>query len=187
MRRMGDPLYLSLWLKNFSTLALPLYMKKAMSVLPVSRLEPGGLFRVCALSFREPPVWEEVLEVDVDPQDLATRAQDFLHDDCALQFETRWDLYQWDGDWELKPSPLTLEIYGPEFDSGRGEHVRVDFGAEALFLPQPQSDNLRPVQSNIRSLLHLAQDVENELIIDRRILWSEEEENFVDKLMLMLD
>lgn len=184
---MGDPLYLSLWLKNFSTLALPLYMKKAMGVLPVSRLAPGGIFRVCALNFQEPPVWEEILEVDIDPQSLSTRAQDFLHDDCALQLETRWDIYQWNDDWELKPATITLDIYGPEFDSGRGENVRVDFGREDLFLPNPQSDNLRPVQSNIRSLLHLAQDIENELVVERRLLWSEDEDNFVDKLMLMLD
>lgn len=187
MEVMGDPLYLSLWLKNYSTLALPLYMKKAMSVLPVSRLAPGGVFRVCALNFQESPLWEEYIEGELDPQSLATRAQDFLHDDCALQLETRWELYQWDGDWELKPSTITLDIYGPEFDSGRGEHARVYFGPETLYLPQPQSDQLRPVQSNIRSMLHLAQDIENELMIDRRILWSEDEENFVDKLMVMLD
>ncbi|MBI4889653.1 MAG: hypothetical protein HY821_03445 [Acidobacteria bacterium] len=184
---MGDPLFLSLWLRGYSTMALPLYLKKALGVFPNSKLMPGGILRVFALSFHEAPQLEEFIDGPPDGSAIASRAQEFLHDDCAFQVETRWDLYQWTGEWELKPSKVLIEVYGPEFDSPRAEHVRIDFGPDRLFLPQEQSDHLRPVQSNIRSLLHCAQDLEEELSAERRLLWSEEEEDFSERLRATLD
>ncbi|MBI5282785.1 MAG: hypothetical protein HY858_13955 [Candidatus Solibacter usitatus] len=184
---MGDPLFLSLWLRGYSPLALPVYLKKALGVFPHSKLSPGAVMRVHALSFQEPPVYEEIIHGELDAADMVSRAQPLMHEDCAFQVEARWDLYRWDGEWELKPSTVLLEVYGPEFDSLRGEHVRVDFGSEDLYLPQEYSDQLKPVQSNIRSLLHLAQDLEEELTVERRLLWSEEEEDFAGRLKSMLD
>lgn len=184
---MSDPLFLSLWLRGYSPIALPVYLKKAMAVFPVSKLMPGGALRVYALGFHEAPLLEEFIDGEPSPEAVARRAQEFLHEDCAFQVETRWDLYQWNREWELKPARVLIEVYGPEFDSPRGEHVRLDFGGQQMFLPQEHSDQLRPVQSNIRSLLHLAQDLENELAVDRRILWSEEEEDFASRLRSMLD
>lgn len=184
---MGDALFLSLWLGRYSPIALPVYLKKAMSVFPVSKLEPGGILRVFALNFQEAPQLEEYFDGVPDVSELAGRAQEFLHEDCAVQVETKWDLYRWDGEWELKPSKVLLEVYGPEFDTPRGEHVRLDLGMEGLYLPQAQSDQLKPVQSNIRSVLHLAGDLEEELTVERRLLWSEEDENFAERLRAMLD
>jgi hypothetical protein len=184
---MGDPLYLSLWLRGYSPIAMPVYLRKTLTEFPNSKLLPGGMLSVYALSFHEAPVLEEFIDGAVDPQAVAQRAQEFLHEDSAFQVELRWDLYQWNGDWELKPSPVTIEVYGPEFDTPRAEHVRVEFGGSHLYLPQEQSDHLRPIQSNIRSLLHLSQDLENELSVERRLLWSEEEENFAERLKAMLD
>jgi hypothetical protein len=184
---MADPLYLSLWLKSYSALALPVYLKKALSVFPVSKLSPGAILRVYALSFREAPQLEEFYDGEVDAQDAAARAQDLLHEDCAIQVETKWDLYQWDEEWQLKPARVWIEVYGPEFESDRGEHVRIDFGDEGLFLPSPRSDQLRPVQSNIRSLLHLTQDLAAELSAERQLLWSDNDEDFIEQLRAALD
>lgn len=184
---MGDPLFLSLWLRGFSAIALPVYLRKALSVFPNSTLLPGGVLRVYALSFHESPQLEEFIDGNIDAAAVARRAQEFLHEDCAFQVEARWDLYQWDGEWELKPTRVLIEVYAPEFDAPRGEHFRVDFGGERLYLPHENSDHLRPVQSNIRSLLRFSQDLENELTVDRRILWSEEEENFAERLRATLD
>jgi hypothetical protein len=183
----SDPLFLSLWLRGYSAIALPVYLKKSLAVFPYSKLMAGGVLRAYALSFQESPLLEEFIDGEPVADAMARRAQEFLHEDSAFQLETRWDLYHWTGEWELKPARVLIELYGPEFDAPRGEHVRVDFGAQQLFLPQEQSDQLRPVQSNIRSLLHLAQDLENELAVDRRILWSEEDEDFASRLRSMLD
>ncbi len=184
---MHDPLFLSLWLKNFSPVGLPLYLKKAVSVFPQSRLAPGGVFRIYPLAFREAPLLEEYYDGDLDPQAAASRIQEHLHTDIAVQVQMRWDIYQWAGDWQLKPSAVLLEVFGPEFESPRGEHLRLDLGPQRLYLPEPSSDQLRPVQSNIRSILHLASDLENELVAERRLLWTEDEENFAEKLQMLLD
>ena len=47
----------------------------------------------------------------------------------------------------------------------RAEHIWIDLGREDLYLPQPRSDQLRPVQSYIRSILHLATDLEDVLTV----------------------
>lgn len=184
---MHDPLFLSFWLKHFSSVGLPMYLKKTVEAFPQSKLLPGGVMRVYPLSFQEAPLYEEYFDGALDPKAAAERAQLHLHDDVCFQVQLRWDLYQWTGDWELKPSTVYLEIFGPAFDTPRGEHVRIDLGPQRLYLPEERSDNLRPVQANIRSLLHLAQDLENELLAERRLLWSEDEENFAERLKALLD
>lgn len=187
MPSMHDPLFLSLWLKNFSPAGLPLYLKTAVSVFPHSRLLPGGVLRVYPIAFREAPLLEEYYDGDLGPQAASSRLQEHLHDDIAVQVQLRWDIWQWTGQWELKPSTVLLEIFAPYFEAPRGEHVRVDLGPQRLYLPEPASDQLRPVQSNIRSILHLATDLENELIAERRLLWTEDEGNFAERLKALLD
>lgn len=184
---MGDPLFLSLWLRGYSPIALPVYLRKALSIFPYSTLAPMSVLRIYAISLHEAPIFEEFIEGIPDPQAVAQQAQEFLHEDCAFQLETQWDLFQWDGEWGLKPSRALIEVYAPEFEGAGGEHVRVDLGPNGLYLPQPQSDQLRPVQSNIRSLLRLTQDLEEELTVERRLLWSDEEENFAERLGALLD
>jgi hypothetical protein len=185
---MLDPLYLTLWFKAYSPIALPIYFRKLMSVFPVSKLAPVARFRVVPISWGEPVLLEEDFEADQGLEDLSSLVQEHLHDDCAYQVESQWDLWQWDdGDWSLKPSTVVLDVYGSEFETLTGEHARVDFGSESLYLPESRSDLLRPVQSNIRSLLHLAEDIEQSLPVERRLLSSDSEENLADKLRAILD
>lgn len=185
---MTDPLYLTLWFKSYSSLALPVYFRKLVGTFPVSKLAPIARFRVVPISFAEPTLFEEDFEADQGLDDLSALVQEHLHPDCAYQVETQWDLWQWDeGDWTLKPSRVLLELFGSQFESDWGEHARVDLGAEALYLPESRSDNLRPVQSNIRSLLHLADDLEEVLPVERKLLSSDNEENFAERLRAILD
>lgn len=179
---MGDPLFLSCWLKGFQALGLPVYFEKALECLPFSKLQPGGILRVHAVSLREPPQLERAFGGDPDLKTAAALAREFLHTDCAFSLETHWDLWQWDGDWALKPSRISIEVYAPEFESLRGEHLLIDAGPEGLFLPNPHSGQWRPVQSNIRSVLHLAQDLDAALPVERRLLWSDTEEDFSARL-----
>jgi hypothetical protein len=184
---MADPLFLSLWLRDFSPLALPLYFRKTIDAFPHSRLRPGAILRVHAIDWREAPLLEEIYSEDFDSKEAAKRAQEFLHPDSGFQLEAFWDLWRWDGDWSLQPARVSIEATGPEFESDLGEHIRLDFGDESLFLPCERSDQLRPVQSNIRSLLHLAKDLETELPVGKRLLWSETDQNFVKRLQELLD
>jgi hypothetical protein len=185
---MGDRLFLTLWLRGFSTLALPVYFRKLMAAFPMSRLAPSARFRIVPISFAEPAQLEEDFEADKGLEELSAIVQQHLHDDCAYQVETRWDLWHWEeGDWTLKPSQVVIDLYGASFESEFGEQIRIDFGPDTLFLPEPRSDQLRPVQSNIRSLLHLAGDLEQALPLERRTLWSEGDEHLADRLRALLD
>ncbi len=184
---MRDPLLLTLWLKGYSSLALPVYFRKLAAVFPLSRLAPCALFRIVPISWSEPAALEEEFEADQGLAELSTIVQEHLHADCAYQLETRWDLLQWaEGEWRLAPSPVTLELYGDAFESESGEHLRIDFGPESLYLPDGRSDNLKPVQSNIRSLLHFVEDIDHALPVERRLLWSESDENFAERLATLL-
>lgn len=185
---MQDPLYLKMWLRGYSAIALPVYFRKLAATVPLSRLEPYARLRIVPISWSEPPLLEEDFEADRGLEELSSVVQEHLHGDSVYQVETRWDLWRWEeGEWRLKPSRLVLELFGELFDTESGEHVRVDFGPESLYLPESRSDQLRPVQSNIRSLLHLARDIEGALPVERRLLWSESDENFVDRLTSLLD
>lgn len=183
---MADPLFLSLWLDSYHAMGLPIYFQKALEVFPYSKLSPGGILRVYALSFNEAPQLEHWFDDTPDPKEVSALAREFLHEDAAFQLETSWDLYQWDSEWILKPTRVMIECYAPQFESELGEHLRVDAGSEYLYLPSRKSDQLKPVQSNIRSLLHLAADIENALPVEQRRLWSETDDNFADRLQAML-
>lgn len=184
---MKDPLFFSAWLRGYSPLALPVYFKKALQCFPMSKLRPGGVLRVHALSRNEPPLLEEVIEGEIaDWQPLISRAQEFLHTDCAFFFETHWDLWRWDDDWALRPERVLIGCFGPDFETAMYENLSLEFQDESVFLPNPQSDQLRPVQSNLRSLVRLASELEENLPMTRRTLWSEERENFAEYVSELL-
>jgi len=183
----ADPLYLSFWLKGYAPLGLPIYFRKAVEVFPASKLAPGGALRIHAVSFREPPLFEERFDETPEPNELAEIAAQFLHEDAAFCWETRWDLWQWNEEWSLRPSAVTLECYGPLFETTLGEHFRIDAGSDRLYLPCEKSDQLKPVQSNIRSILRLASDIETAIAAGRRVLWSEGESDFARRLQEVLD
>ena len=184
---MGEPLYLSMWLADFTPLALPLYFRKALEVFPFSKLSPAIVLRVYAISFLETPVFECFIDGAMEAREVAELAQEHLHDDCCYQLEASWDLLQWDREWTIQPSKVCIELYAPNFERDMDDQLRITLGDESLFLPHPVSDRLRPVQSNIRSILHLADDLEGALSVDRRLLWSAEDENFAERLALLLD
>ena len=61
--------------------------------------------------------------------------------------------------------------------------MRIEFGPDARFLPIAGVEgSLRMGQSNLRSLLHLVNDLEEVLDIESRQVWSESGANFADVL-----
>ena len=103
--------------------------------------------------------------------------------DSYYRLETWWDLWQFETDWKLAPARVALCCVGPEFGDEDQGHLGIDFGIDALFLPQPQLPNsLRMTQSNIKSLLKLVHDLGDALPVETRRLWSESGEDFSEKL-----
>jgi hypothetical protein len=180
---MPDKLFLSLWVEGFSALSAPGAFKKALSTFPFSKLNPAVTLRVHAIEFTEVPVLERDYADPSDLDEIISDAQEFHHEDTAFQVEGYWDLWQWDEDWTLKPSLVVLEVYSPEFDSPQGENINFDLGLETLFLPpEPDPFSLKPLQSNIRSVLHLVKDFEMAFSVRKKLLWNETGDNFADKL-----
>jgi hypothetical protein len=162
---------------------------KLLELFPFSKLSERELvMRVYAIEFAEPPLIERPFLNGTDPADIVTAAAEFAQEDCAVQIDGMWDLWQFDEEWKLAPTPVTLLCFGPSFDRDADDDLRIEFGSDARFLPQPRiEDSLRPVQSNIRSLLHLVSEIDKTFKLERRQLSSESGANFAEVLMQALE
>ena len=181
---MADQLYLQYWLHNYSGLTMLRHYEKLLKLFPFSRLSRHpSTFKVIAVNYNEAPVLEVPFPRPIPIDAVLDAAREFLNDDSCYRLETWWDLWAFETDWELKPHRVALVCYGPGFQTENGEHLAIEFGIDASFLPQPAiPDSLRMIQSNIRSLLKLVHDLDDALPVDIRQLSSESGENFSEKL-----
>jgi hypothetical protein len=184
----SDRLYLSCWLENFNEATMLRHFGKMLELFPFSKLaKRGPILRIYAIEHTEPPLVEREFHLGAEPSAILDFAREFVHDDCACEVDAYWDLWQYDGDWKLAPASVMLACFGPSFENENGDHLRIDFGIDAQFLPFPSMPGgLRMAQSNIRSLLHLVEEMERGLDLERRALWSESGTNFADVLKQVL-
>lgn len=166
-------------LRHFETLLV---------LFPFSKLAARGpVLRVYALEMAEPPVFEREFTPGAKPAALGSAivdaAREFASEDCCLEVEANWDLWQWNGDWKLAPAAVTILCFGPGFESDADDHLRIEFGPDFRFLPiEGVEGSLRMSRSNLLSLLHLVSDIERSLPIQRRRIWSESGANFAELL-----
>ena len=166
------------------------HWERLLRAFPFSRLsQSSSMLRVSAVSFTEPPLFERSFPDPVELNSVLEVAKDFAGSDCAVQLESQWDLWQYDGnDWSLKPTPLLFSCFASEFEDSDGDHLRVDFGPDAQFLPDPELPNAMFMsQSNIKSLLHFVHDADHALAVESRRLWTESGENFAERLQATLE
>lgn len=185
---MAEQLYLSYWLRNFNAENMLQHFEKLLRAFPFSALaQRSNVFRIYALDYTEPPLIEQRFEPFTDPAELIAAAREFLNPDCSYLLQGYWDLWQWEDEWKLMPSPVTLICHGPVFESDSGDHLRVEAGLDSHFLPQPQyPGGASKVQSNIQGLLRLAHELDDILPAENRRLWSESGENFAGRLQAAL-
>ncbi|HME10321.1 MAG TPA: hypothetical protein VKG25_24935 [Bryobacteraceae bacterium] len=185
---MADQLYLSYWLRDFTGLNMLRQYEKLLRLFPFSRLsKQAAVFRIVPIDDRQPAVFERAYPTPPGLSDVLAAAGEFQHSDCCYRLEAAWDLWQFEDEWKLAPSSVTLVCLGPDFENETGEDLRMEFGVDANFLPQPGvPGEVRMVQSNIKSLLKLVHDVDDKLGAERRLLWTESGENFHDKLQRAL-
>lgn len=185
---MPDRLYFSCRLREASESQTLQQFGKLLGVFPFSKLaKRGPVLRIYAIQLVEPPIFEREFPVGTEVDVIVEAMREFLHEDCACEIDTFWDLWQFDSEWKLRPAPLTVACYGPRFESDHGDHLRIEFGLDAMFLPMPGIEgSLRMGQSNLRSLLHLVRDLERVLDIESRQVWSESGANFVEVLRTAL-
>ncbi|HLJ47686.1 MAG TPA: hypothetical protein VKU01_16835 [Bryobacteraceae bacterium] len=184
---MADQLFLSYWLNGFTLQNMLRHYEKMLHLFPFSRLMMGAsVFKVIPIAYSEPALIEQTFTMPEQSGDLVSSAKTFQNEDCSFRLESFWDLWQFDGEWKLAPARVALSCFGPAFEDAE-EQLQIEFGIDALFLPQPELPNYaRMAQYNIRSLLKLVHDLDDALSVDRRKLWSESGENFAEQLEVAL-
>ncbi len=191
---MPDQLFLSIWLnRNGRTNRLKQF-EKLIRRFPFSqRPQPQSTIAIQAVSSTEPALLEKPVNGPVDLAEVMAVLQQYSGEDVSYRVESWWDLWQYDRDWALTPTRVTLSCFGPEFDNGTEretvdqEDLRIDFGLDAHFLPQahlPGSGKL--IESNVKSLLRLVHELDSTLAVEIRRLETESGENFVDRLQQAL-
>jgi hypothetical protein len=165
------------------------HYEKLLRLFPYSRLSQGAsTLRIHAISPLEPPLFERSFDDPPPPDAILAAVNEFMAADCGLYLETHWDLWQFETDWQLLPSRVTLAGFAPGFESDNEDHVRVDFGLDTHFLPQPELPNhLFMARSNVRSLLHLVHELDRSFAAAERRLWTESGENFAQHLQAALE
>lgn len=183
-----DRLYLSCWVKDVRTQPVLHQFEKMLLRFPISKLSKRGpVLRVYAISHAEPPIIEREFELFPDKESLVEQtiaaAREFMQDDTACEIETSWDLWQFSDDWKFGPARVSLCCFGRAFENEHGDQLRIEFGPDAQFLPISDVEgSLRMGQSNLKSLLHLTGELENDLAVEKRSLWSESGANFASVL-----
>ena len=186
---MADQLFLSYRLRGFTENNMLRHFEKMLRQFPFSRLNTAGsVLIVKAVSWIEPPLVELPLLDPLDLDIVLASAKEFATRDCSVQLEAMWDLWQYEKDWELAPVRVNLTCFGPGFENEEDDHLRIDFGLDLSFLPQPDlPNNAFMAQSNIRSLLHLVAELDRTLNVESKRLWSDSGENFAERLQWALE
>lgn len=186
---MADQLYLSYRLRGFTAATMLRYYEKLLRSFPFSRLTTSAsTLRVHAIAATEPPVYESGYDNPPDLDKVLAAAREFSGADTGAYLDTQWDIWQFNKEWKLTPSAVTLGCFAPAFESESEDHLRVEFGIDTHFLPQPDLPNhLLMTRSNIRSLLHLVHEMDRLFVAERRSLWTESGENFAERLQSALE
>lgn len=191
---MTDQLYLSIWLERHAQNSRLRHFQNLLRHFPFSqRDQPQSVVSVHAISLAEPPLIERAINGPLDLSVVEEILADGKGSDIAYEVESWWDLWQYEGDWELRPTRVSLSCFGPEFDNGTEresvaqEDLRIDFGVDSRFLPDIElPGSARLVESNIKSLLRLVHDIESLVPVKERRLETETGENFAERLQQVL-
>ncbi len=193
---MADPLYLNLWFPSFEGEDMLPHALSVMRQFPFSTQRPGVTATALhPVSWNEATILEKRFNPGIDPAAAVLIASDLLHEDYAYVFEAHWDLWtleQASKDWTLQPESVRFIVRGVEFDDGAFEHeghIQVDFGSDSPFLQDQvalTSAAEAKVRANVQKLVEFTTRVEKSSGTSARLLWSESDENFAQKLVARL-
>jgi hypothetical protein len=174
-------------------------LPRALAVLrqfPFSVAQPGVTYTaVHPVSVSEPTILEQRFTPGIAPEQALGTASDFLHEDYAYSFEAFWDLWIFDDErqeWMQRASLVKFVIHGVDFAEGiyqQEGHIQVDFGLDSPFLQeelQLTSEAEQRVRANVQKLVEFTSKAEKASGASGRLLWSESEENFAQKLVARL-
>jgi hypothetical protein len=185
----ADQLYLSYRLRGFSNMNMLRHWERMLRPFPFSRLSrSSSTLHVSAVSFAEPPLFERSFPDPLELDTVLEVAKGFVASDSAIQLESRWDLWQYGQDWNLTSTRVVFSCFASGFEDSDSDHLRVEFGPDVQFLPDPNLPNaVFMAQSNLKSLLHFVHDADQALAVENRRLWTESGENFAERLQAALE
>ena len=192
---MPDPLYLSIWFSDFEADDMLPHALAVMRQFPFSAQQPGITYLALhPVSWNEPTILEQRFRPGVPPEQAVLIASDLLHEDYAYMFEAYWDLWilAENGEWALQPSQVKFLVHGTEFDDGVYEqegHIQVDLGMDTPFLQEDVPMTIEAaarVRANVQRLVEFTSKVEKNAGANARLLWSESDQNFAQKLIARL-
>ena len=95
-------------------------------------------------------------------------------------------------EWTLQASQVKFLVHGSEFDEGvyeREGHIQVDLGLDAPFLQEDVPLTIEAaarVRANVQKLVEFTSKIEKSSGANARLLWSESDQNFAQKLIARL-
>lgn len=187
---MPDQIVLSLWLLDYCAHTMLPHFEHVLRAFPFSKLRPGVAgVRIYALEFAEPAVFEQVFAGEADIETTIGVCREFENADCAYVVEGWWELWRYENEaWELAPARVSLICYGPGFEHDNSDNIRLELGSERDFLPLTGvALSPRKSDSNLRSVVRLARDLEEGLALERRSLWTESGDELIEQLDEALD
>ena len=121
-------------------------------------------------------------------------ASDLLHEDYAYMFEAFWDLWMAaeNGEWILQPSPVKFLVHGTKFDEAVHQQegqIQVDLGLDSPFLQEDVPLTVEAAaraRANVQKLVEFTGKIEKNSGANARLLWSESDQNFAQKLIARL-
>jgi hypothetical protein len=192
---MADPLYLSLWFPSFECDEMLPHALAVMRQFPFSAQRPGITYLALhPVNWNEPTILERRFQPGVTPEAAVLIAADLLHEDYAYLFEASWDLWSpaENGQWALQRAPVKFLVHGLEFEDGVYEqegHIEVDLGLDSPFLQEDvklTEEAESRVRTNVQKLVEFTSKIEKNSGASARLLWSESEQNFAQKLIARL-
>jgi len=193
---MADPLYFNLWFSSFEGDDMLPHALSVMRQFPFSSQRAGvSAIALHPVSWNEATVLEKRFNPGIEPAAAVLIASDLLHEDYAYVFEAYWDLWtlsEASKEWTLQPETVRFIVRGVEFDEGAFEqegHIQVDFGSDSPFLQDQvalTSAAEAKVRANVQKLVEFTTRVEKNSGTSARLLWSESDENFAQKLIARL-
>jgi hypothetical protein len=193
---MPDPLYLSLWFSSFDVEEMLPRALAVMQQFPFSAVQPGiSYVALHPVSWDEATVLEQRFRPGIAPAEAVQIASDLLHEDYAYLFEAFWDLWMLAEDgkqWDLQPSGVKFLVHGLEFDNGAYQqdgHIEVDLGLDTPFLHegvQLTDEGEARVRANVQKLVEFTTKAQQSSGASGRLLWSDSEENFAQRLITRL-
>ena len=192
---MADSLYLNLWFPDFGA-EMFAHALAVIHQFPFSSQLPGITnLALRPVSWNEATILEQRFRPGVAPEQAIAAASELLHEDYAYVFEGNWDLWAPqtpNGVWALQATPVSFIIRGEEFEDGesaaQGE-VQVDFGPDIPFLREElklTQELESRVRANVQMLVDFTTRVAKNSGANARLLWSESDENFAQKLVSRL-